>query len=57
MKAYAVTVSDKWDALTLLNRLLLARGYGEDRALAVIAECEQRAQRGPLRSPLRLNLM
>ncbi|MCS3769655.1 integrase [Aeromonas hydrophila] len=53
MKAYAVTVSDKWDALTLLNRLLLARGYGEDRALAVIAECEQRAQRGPQRQTSR----
>ncbi|MFQ1741912.1 tyrosine-type recombinase/integrase [Aeromonas veronii] len=53
MKAYAVTVSDKWDALTLLNRLLLARGYGEDRAIAVIAECEQRAQRGPQRQTSR----
>ncbi len=53
MKAYAVTVSDKWDALTLLNRLLLARGYGEDRALAAIAECEQRAQRGPQRQTSR----
>lgn len=53
MKAYAVTVSDKWDALTLLNRLLLARGYGEDRALAVITECEQRAQRGPQRQTSR----
>lgn len=47
IKAFGSTVTTQWEAHELLQRLLLQRGYGEARALAVIAECEQRsAQRG-----------
>ncbi|WP_323973480.1 tyrosine-type recombinase/integrase [Aeromonas hydrophila] len=46
-KSFSSTISDKWQAYELLQRLLMSRGYGEARALAVIAECEQKsAQRG-----------
>lgn len=47
IKAFGSTITDKWQAYELLQRLLMSRGYGEARILAVIAECEQRsAQRG-----------
>ncbi|MFM5788538.1 tyrosine-type recombinase/integrase [Aeromonas veronii] len=47
IKAFGSTITTRGDAYVFLSRLLLQRGYGEARALAVIAECEQRsAQRG-----------
>lgn len=47
IKAFGSTITDKWQAYELLERLMLQRGYGEARAIAVIRECEQRsAQRG-----------
>lgn len=37
----------KWDAMSYLQRLMLQRGWGEERALAVMIELEQKAMRGP----------
>lgn len=44
MNAFKPTT--KWEAYELLQRLLLARGYGEARIVAVITECEQKAATG-----------
>lgn len=38
---------DKWDAMSYLQRLMLQRGWGEERALAVMVELEQKALKGP----------
>ncbi len=51
MKAFGSTITTKWEAYEFLQRLLLSRGYGESRALAVIEECERKSMDAHLQTP------
>ncbi|MFM5812905.1 hypothetical protein ACET6J_20475 [Aeromonas veronii] len=51
MKAFGSTITTKWEAYEFLQRLLLSRGYGESRALAVIEECERKSIGAHLQTP------